>query len=469
MADRILYSLGHSNHDLERFLELLAEHGIEVVADVRSQPWSGRFPHFRRDELRASLEEAGLGYHHLGKELGGRPGEADLYDHDGRVRYDRLSTGEEFRTGLGRLLELAACARVAVLCAEEDPRRCHRHHLLGRVLDDEGVSYLHLRRDGSIEAEERVASETRAPVQGDLFAEAAPWRSLDPIRVADRPAESRPPPSGRPGELLGEGPLRKMTTRYTPGEPVAYSLPVGDGSVDLANLLGRPLRISTPGEIRCLHCGRKTKRSYSQGFCFPCARSLASCDLCLVKPELCHYAAGTCREPEWGEAHCLIPHVVYLARSSAIKVGITRAHRTMGRWIDQGASQALPLLEVGERLHAGLVEVALAKHVSDRTNWREMLRGPGSDVDLIERRAALLEHVPAEIDTRPPGEDGVVSITYPVLEYPTKVRSLDLEKTPEIEGTLLGIKGQYLILDVGVLNVRKFGGYVARVERLDPS
>ena len=180
-----------------------------------------------------------------------------------------------------------------------------------------------------------------------------------------------------------------------------------------------------------------------------------------MKPETCHYHLGTCREPEWGESNCFAPHIVYLANSSGLKVGITRKTNTPGRWIDQGAIAAIPILEVSTRLESGRVEMALKAHVNDKTNWRKMLKNETDFIDLAEMRHALLGEIPGLIDelnaTRL--DDEIVNINYPVLQYPDKISSLNFDKTPVISGLLNGIKGQYLLLDNGVLNVRKFGSY----------
>ena len=272
-----------------------------------------------------------------------------------------------------------------------------------------------------------------------------------------------------------QGNLRKMRTQ--PGPPVGYRLPVGEQEVALNPLLGETVRLTFSGEIHCVACGRKTKKSFNQGYCYPCFQSLAQCDLCIVKPELCHYAQGTCREPAWGEAHCMQPHYVYVANSSGLKVGITRGSQIPTRWMDQGAVQALPIFRVQSRYQAGLLEVMFKQHIADRTNWQRMLQGEPELADLVAKRDDLLGLCQAELHdhTQAAGESALTlleeedsrSFTYPVLEYPTKVKSRNFEKTPEIEGTLLGIKGQYLIFDTGVLNVRKFGGYEVRFESPD--
>ncbi len=263
------------------------------------------------------------------------------------------------------------------------------------------------------------------------------------------------------------GGLAKMVTEL--GETVQYRLPVGEQLVGLNEFIGQTIRLKHEGTIHCIACGRATKKSYSQGHCYPCSQKLASCDLCIMKPETCHYAAGTCREPEWGEANCMQDHFVYLANTSGLKVGITRGSQVPTRWMDQGATQALPIFRVPTRLISGLVEVICKNHVADKTDWRKMLKGDGEPMDLADRRDDLLELCATELDAlREEQGDGaitllpeaeVVEIRYPVLEYPAKVTALNLDKTPEVEGILKGIKGQYLILDSGVLNVRKYGGY----------
>jgi hypothetical protein len=268
------------------------------------------------------------------------------------------------------------------------------------------------------------------------------------------------------------GNIRKLTTELR--ATVQYQLPIGEDRVEMTNLLGKALTFTTTGEINCIHCGRKTSKSFNQGYCYPCFQSLAQCDSCIIKPEQCHYFEGSCREPDWGEQHCLQDHYVYLANSSGIKVGITRGTQIPTRWMDQGATQALPIFRVRNRLVSGLVEVALKQHVSDKTHWQRMLKGEAEPVDLAARRDELVETCQPELQeilARQGGDaftyleqEAVVSIRYPVEEYPVKVKSFNLDKTPRVSGVLQGIKGQYLILDTGVLNIRKFSGYKVTLE-----
>ena len=256
--------------------------------------------------------------------------------------------------------------------------------------------------------------------------------------------------------------------------PVSYDLPIGEARVDMNAAIGKQIALKYDGEIHCVACGRLTKKSFNQGHCYPCFRSLASCDMCIMKPETCHFAQGTCREPEWAMSHCMQPHYVYLANSSGIKVGITRGTQIPTRWIDQGATQALPIFKVSTRLQSGLLEVELKNHVSDRTDWRKMLKGDADEVNLAALRdelqekcagkiAALVKQFGATaIEFLPDAE--AISIDYPVQSYPEKIKSLNLDKQSLVEGQLLGIKGQYLILDSGVLNIRKYSGYNIELE-----
>ncbi len=189
-------------------------------------------------------------------------------------------------------------------------------------------------------------------------------------------------------QALGSGALDKLRAALT--TPVTYAMPVGENEVPLNEYLGRRLRIEFLGLISCTHCGRRSKKSFGQGYCYPCFQQLARCDSCIVKPENCHFAQGTCREPEWGQQFCMTEHIVYLANSSGLKVGITRASQVPTRWIDQGAVQALPVLRVATRHQSGLAEILFGASVADKTNWRAMLKGPAEPLDLAAEAAALL-------------------------------------------------------------------------------
>lgn len=266
---------------------------------------------------------------------------------------------------------------------------------------------------------------------------------------------------------LARGRLDKLLSRVE--SPVQYQLPLGEQRIELNAWLGKSLRLEFLGTINCTHCGRRTKTSYSQGYCYPCMQKLAQCDLCIMSPERCHYHLGTCREPAWGEQFCMTDHLVYLANSSGAKVGITRATQIPTRWLDQGASQALPIMRVATRQQSGLVEDLLRQFVADKTDWRKLLKGEAPPVDLAALRDELFERCAEEISAlqqrfglqalQPVDNAPLLELRYPVLAYPSKISSFNLDKNPVVEGTLLGIKGQYLIFDTGVINIRKYTAY----------
>ncbi len=273
------------------------------------------------------------------------------------------------------------------------------------------------------------------------------------------------------------GQIKKLTSNVNPDtRQVSYSLPIGDQQLPLNDLIGQRLQITFSGEIHCINCGRKTNKSFAQGHCFPCMRSLASCDMCIMKPELCHYHEGTCREPEWGETNCFTDHFIYLSNTSGLKIGITRGSQIPTRWVDQGAVAAMPIYRVANRRISGLLEHPAAQLIADKTNWRTMLKGDIIPVDIKQRWEELkpqLEEIAQKIRTEH-GEESIVfadhqvrEFDYPVIEYPTKVASHNLDKAGQAAGKLMGIKGQYFIFDTGVMNVRKYTGYNLTVETLD--
>ena len=269
-----------------------------------------------------------------------------------------------------------------------------------------------------------------------------------------------------------QGSLRKMQTELS--DTVRYTVFHDQGGLCLNDWLGQSISLSFTGMIQCVACNRMTKKSFNQGYCFPCFRKLAACDSCIVSPEKCHLAEGTCREPDWAEIHCQVPHIVYLANTSNVKVGITRATQLPTRWIDQGATQAKPIAQVQTRHQSGLLEVLYAKEVGDRTAWQTMLKGNGAPQDLEQIRQQLMvscEQGIADLQ-RHYGESAFefledapeTRIEYPVLSWPEKIKAHNFDKQAVVEGTLMGIKGQYLMLDTGVLNIRKFGGYEVEIK-----
>ena len=274
-------------------------------------------------------------------------------------------------------------------------------------------------------------------------------------------------------QILAQGTVRKLHSRLE--SPVRYQLPLGDSLTSLNDLLGQGIRLRYTGKINCVHCGRVSSKSFNQGYCYPCFQSLAQCDSCIIHPEKCHFELGTCREPAWGEEFCMQDHIVYLANSSGIKVGITRATQIPTRWIDQGAVQALPIVRVRSRLQSGSLEVMFRQHVADKTNWRDMLREGDQVVDLQAERDHLLSICDHDIKdmTQRFGFHAIsvltciepVNIVYPVQGYPARIESFNFDNNPLVEGTLLGIKGQYLMFDTGVINMRRFSGYDVEISQ----
>lgn len=264
-------------------------------------------------------------------------------------------------------------------------------------------------------------------------------------------------------KILGN--LHKMTVEFN--QPVQYTLTLGEETIVLNSLLGKKIQLHYNGVIHCVQCNRKTTKSFQQGYCFPCYKRLLECNLCIIHPEKCQCYEGTCKPDDWAHAHCLQPHIVYLANSSGLKVGITRGQATT-RWIDQGATQGLVIARVQNRYQSGLLEVALKNHIADKTNWQAMLKANNADHDLIAKRDEILQLAQTAINQTSQQYAGeihlvadaeVTSIKYPVLTYPDKVKAINLDKDPLVSGTLQGIKGQYLLLDTGVLSIRKFAGY----------
>ena len=267
--------------------------------------------------------------------------------------------------------------------------------------------------------------------------------------------------------------LDKMIVELQDGKAL-YKLHTSDGLVSINDLIGKSLKIHFHKEINCTHCGKKTAKSYSGGYCYPCSLKLAECDMCILRPETCHFDKGTCREPEWGLKHCMVPHYVYLANSSGLKVGITRTSQIPTRWIDQGAVQAVPILKVGTRYLSGVVEKMLSSEINDKTDWRKMLKGAPEVIDLEAKREEIFELFGEDLDNLENlyGSDKisilenaeVVDIDYPVNLYPTTVTSTSLDKNDVVGGVLQGIKGQYLIFDTGVINIRSHTGYKVHLE-----
>lgn len=261
-----------------------------------------------------------------------------------------------------------------------------------------------------------------------------------------------------------EGNLQKMRTENK--RPVEYYLTLGDKEICINNFLGKELQIEFTGEINCVKCGRKTSKSFSQGFCYPCFISAPETEECVLRPELCKAHEGIARDMEYAKSHCLIDQYVYLSLTSGIKVGVTRSTQIPTRWIDQGAEKAIILAKTPNRYTSGLIEVALKEILADKTNWRNMLTGKVTDErTLVEVKKTAIESLDEQFEPYIVWEDEITEIEFPVQKYPQKVVSLNLDKNPKAGGILTGIKGQYLMFDEkAVINIRKYGGYKVQLK-----
>jgi hypothetical protein len=257
-----------------------------------------------------------------------------------------------------------------------------------------------------------------------------------------------------------EGQVVKMRTELK--EEVQYHLPLNGELIHLNPFIGSKIKLVYLNQINCLSCGKKTKKSFGQGFCYPCFMNAPEASPCILRPELCEAHLGKGRDLEFEEKHHNQPHIVYLALNSAIKIGVTRDTQVPTRWIDQGAASAIALAEVPYRRLAGEIEVFMKEKYTDKTNWQRMLKNEIlQGVDLLEEReenAELMDQ--ANLGEYISDSEDIISINYPVLEYPKLVKSLNFDKEPVVEGVLTGIKGQYLMFDAKyVINIRKFSGY----------
>lgn len=263
-----------------------------------------------------------------------------------------------------------------------------------------------------------------------------------------------------------QGNILKMRTEFN--SPINYYLTLGADEIYMNELLGKTLRLSYQHQINCIHCGRKTKTSFAQGYCYPCFQTLPETDACVLRPELCEAQDGISRDMAWSEDHCLQDHFVYLALTSALKVGVTRHTQVPTRWIDQGAWKAIKLARTPNRNLAGQIEVELKAYLVDKTNWRHMLTNKLAEgVDLVEAKERIGAMLPDVFQDFYAEDDEITELAYPVIEYPSKVKSFGFDKQPDLEGKLTGIKGQYLLFEGGyVINIRKHGGYLVEMEWL---
>lgn len=258
-----------------------------------------------------------------------------------------------------------------------------------------------------------------------------------------------------------QGVLKKMETEM--GSPIQYYLLLPSDFIHMNPLLDQPMGLELVG-YQCLSCGLD-RPIFRQGFCRSCFFDTPMAGEWIMHPERSRAHLGEeDRDLDFEKKMQLQPHVVYLANSSNVKVGVTRKSQVPTRWIDQGAHEAIIVAETPNRYLAGIAEVALKEHVSDKTNWRRMLTNQLEDLDLAEWRERLRPFLPEEVAPYYLETAKEIQLDFPVLRYPEKIKSLNLDKTPSFSGVLKGIKGQYLIFeDNTVFNVRGSEGYVVDI------
>ena len=254
------------------------------------------------------------------------------------------------------------------------------------------------------------------------------------------------------------GQISKMISNIE--NPVEYSLPIGENKLILNKYIGELVQINFNDEIRCINCSNKIKKTYMQGYCYPCFISLPQTEECVFKPHLCQAHLGKARDIEWAKNNCLVPTYVYLSLTSNLKVGVTRHNHIPSRWIDQGAHYAIKFAKTPNRHLAGLIELEISKYISDRTQWRKMILGQYDELDLIKKKNNLQEYLPNNLEKYYLNNEDMIELKYPIIKNLEKIKSFNIEKFKTIKKKLIGIKGQYLMFDDNhVLNVRKYTGY----------
>ncbi len=256
-----------------------------------------------------------------------------------------------------------------------------------------------------------------------------------------------------------KGNLEKMVSENN--SEIQYYLPVGTDKIPLNPFIGKEITLEFLNEINCVACGKKTNKSFAQGFCYQCFQDSPMASECILHPDKCKAHLGISRDMSWSESHCLTTHVVYLSVSSHLKVGITRFTQIPTRWIDQGATEAIVLAKTPNRHIAGTIEKFLMQYYSDKTSWQAMLKGENKDYDLIKEKHTAIQYLPEELKKYIVEENEITALNYPVKNYPAKIKSHSFDKQTVIKGILKAIKGQYLIFeDDSVINIRKHRGYL---------
>lgn len=258
-----------------------------------------------------------------------------------------------------------------------------------------------------------------------------------------------------------KGHLDKMKTSIVDGI-VHYQLPIDNELITMNDLIGQKIQIVFERAIHCMNCGKQTKTSFGQGYCYQCFNTIPETEECTLRPEKCKAHLGIARDMDWAKSHCLIDHIVYLSFTGNIKVGVTRVSQVPTRWIDQGAIRAIKLCKTPNRHIAGLIEVYLKNHLSDKTSWQKMLKLVDVQFpDLQQEKHRVIEFLPDGLRKFVHEDDKVQNIQYPMNKIPLSIISTNFNKNTQIEGILTGIKGQYLIFNNSrVINIRSHRGYL---------
>ena len=257
------------------------------------------------------------------------------------------------------------------------------------------------------------------------------------------------------------GQISKMKVELN--NPITYHLPIGKHLINMNELLGKNITLEFEGELRCVACNNQIKKTFMQGYCYPCFISSPLTSECILKPELCKAHEGEARDMQWAKEHCLQDQYIYLSLTSHLKVGVTRHTQIPTRWIDQGAHKAIVFAKTPNRYLAGMIEKDISQYISDRTYWRKMLLGDYPEVDLKIEKQNLASKLDSKYQEYIVSDNKIIELEYPQYEKPEKIKSLNFEKINKISGILNGIKGQYLFINNdSVINIRKFTGYIIK-------
>ena len=253
------------------------------------------------------------------------------------------------------------------------------------------------------------------------------------------------------------GVLRKMSTEAA--SPIQYTMRLGQEDLVVNDWVGKAVKLRATGNNFCIDCGNATTNRFGQGFCYSCFMESPLNSECIVRPELCRAHLGQGRDVEWEEAYHNQPHVVYLADSGGLKVGVTSDQQIPYRWIDQGATQGVVIAETPNRYLAGSIEVTLKQFYDDKTHWQRMLRGAEAKIDLDKERSRAHSLLPEDLQAYRSSTHMVRGLQYPLERPPATLKSVNLEKENSVSGRLVGVRGQYLVWEHGqVMNVRKHSG-----------